>query len=114
MVALNAIGALALLVGATLGLGLWLLMSAVPRFGRPRLVERVAPYVADIAPAARAMLDRNPRPTDAEIRAGMEGVLCRCMSYYRIQAAIKRAVRETAAASLMDDSEAGQKEGAQA
>ena len=60
MVALNAIGALALLVGATLGLGLWLLMSAVPRFGRPRLVERVAPYVADIAPAARAMLDRRP------------------------------------------------------
>jgi aerobic-type carbon monoxide dehydrogenase small subunit (CoxS/CutS family) len=25
----------------------------------------------------------------------MEGVLCRCMSYYRIQAAIKRAVRAT-------------------
>jgi aerobic-type carbon monoxide dehydrogenase small subunit (CoxS/CutS family) len=43
---------------------------------------------------ARALLDRNPNPTDAEIRAGMEGVLCRCMTYYRIQAAIKRAVRE--------------------
>jgi aerobic-type carbon monoxide dehydrogenase small subunit (CoxS/CutS family) len=49
---------------------------------------------------ARAMLDRNPTPTEAEIRAGMEGVLCRCMSYYRIQAAIKRAVREMAAASV--------------
>ena len=44
--------------------------------------------------AARALLDRNPNPTDAEIRAGMEGVLCRCMTYYRIQAAIKRAARE--------------------
>ena len=43
---------------------------------------------------ARALLDRNPDPTDAEIREGMEGVLCRCMTYYRIQAAIKRAVRE--------------------
>ena len=43
---------------------------------------------------ARALLDRNPQPTDAEIRAGMEGVLCRCMTYYRIQAAIKRAARE--------------------
>lgn len=41
---------------------------------------------------AKALLDRNPRPTDAEIRAGMEGVLCRCMTYYRIQAAIKRVV----------------------
>ena len=40
---------------------------------------------------ARALLDRNPNPTDAEIRQGMEGVLCRCMTYYRIQAAIKRA-----------------------
>jgi aerobic-type carbon monoxide dehydrogenase small subunit (CoxS/CutS family) len=40
---------------------------------------------------ARALLDRNPNPTDAEIRTGMEGVLCRCMTYYRIQAAIKRA-----------------------
>jgi aerobic-type carbon monoxide dehydrogenase small subunit (CoxS/CutS family) len=40
---------------------------------------------------AKALLDANPNPTDAEIRAGMEGVLCRCMSYYRIQAAIRRA-----------------------
>ena len=47
---------------------------------------------------ARALLDRNPNPTDAEIRAGMEGVLCRCMTYYRIQAAIKRAAREALAA----------------
>jgi len=43
---------------------------------------------------ARALLDRNPNPTDDEIRAGMEGVLCRCMTYYRIQAAIRRAARE--------------------
>ena len=48
---------------------------------------------------ARALLDRNPTPSDAEIREGMEGVLCRCMSYYRIQAAIKRAARATAAAA---------------
>ena len=43
---------------------------------------------------ARVLLDRKPNPTDAEIRAGMEGVLCRCMTYYRIQAAIRRAARE--------------------
>jgi aerobic-type carbon monoxide dehydrogenase small subunit (CoxS/CutS family) len=50
---------------------------------------------------ARAFLNRNPKPTDADIRTAMEGVLCRCMSYYRIHAAIRRAAgiparRETA------------------
>ena len=39
---------------------------------------------------AKALLDRNPNPTDAEIRQGMAGTLCRCMTYYRVQAAIKR------------------------
>jgi aerobic-type carbon monoxide dehydrogenase small subunit (CoxS/CutS family) len=39
---------------------------------------------------AKALLDRNPTPSDAEIRAAMEGALCRCMTYYRIHAAIKR------------------------
>ena len=42
--------------------------------------------------AAKALLDRNPNTTDAQIRAGMEGALCRCMTYYRIQAAIRRVV----------------------
>ena len=40
---------------------------------------------------AKALLDRTPHPTDAQIRTGMAGVLCRCMTYYRVQAAIKRA-----------------------
>jgi aerobic-type carbon monoxide dehydrogenase small subunit (CoxS/CutS family) len=44
---------------------------------------------------AKALLDRNPNPTDAEIREGMEGALCRCMTYYRIQAAIKRVANAT-------------------
>jgi len=42
---------------------------------------------------AKALLNQNPNPTDAEIREGMSGALCRCMTYYRIQAAIKRVVR---------------------
>ena len=40
---------------------------------------------------AKALLDKNPHPSDAQIREGMAGALCRCMTYYRIQAAIKRA-----------------------
>src|SRR5262245_1792554 len=40
---------------------------------------------------AKALLDRNPAPTDAQIREAMTATLCRCMTYYRVQAAIKRA-----------------------
>ena len=36
--------------------------------------------------------------TDAQIRDGMAGVLCRCMTYYRIHAAIKRAAESTPSA----------------
>jgi aerobic-type carbon monoxide dehydrogenase small subunit (CoxS/CutS family) len=41
--------------------------------------------------SAKVLLDRHPNPTDAEIRDGMNGALCRCMTYYSVQAAIKRA-----------------------
>ena len=60
MVPLSAVAPLGLLLGLILGLGLWLVSTAVPRIGRPRLVERVAPYVADLSPAAREMLARRP------------------------------------------------------
>ena len=43
---------------------------------------------------AKVLLDRTPKPTDAQIRQAMAGTLCRCMTYYRIQAAIKRAAKE--------------------
>jgi nicotinate dehydrogenase subunit A len=45
---------------------------------------------------AKALLDKNPHPTDAQIREGMARTLCRCMTYYRIQAAIKRVAGEVA------------------
>jgi aerobic-type carbon monoxide dehydrogenase small subunit (CoxS/CutS family) len=54
---------------------------------------------------AKALLDRNPSPTDAEIREGMEGALCRCMTYYRIHAAIKRVVSNSATALFIDASD---------
>jgi aerobic-type carbon monoxide dehydrogenase small subunit (CoxS/CutS family) len=41
---------------------------------------------------AKAMLDKNPHPTDAQIRETMNSTLCRCFSHYRIQTAIKRVV----------------------
>ena len=47
---------------------------------------------------AKALLDKNPTPTDAQIRQGMANTLCRCMTYYRIQTAIKRAAKTMASA----------------
>jgi len=46
---------------------------------------------------AIALLGKTPNPTDAQIREGMAGTLCRCMTYYRVQAAIKRAAKGMAA-----------------
>jgi len=40
---------------------------------------------------AKALLDKNPNPSDSQIREGMNRTLCRCMTYYRIQAAIRLA-----------------------
>jgi isoquinoline 1-oxidoreductase alpha subunit len=40
---------------------------------------------------AAALLASHPRPTDDEIDASMAGNLCRCGTYPRIRAAIKRA-----------------------
>jgi nicotinate dehydrogenase subunit A len=48
---------------------------------------------------AKAMLDKNPHPTDAQIRESMNATLCRCMTYYGIQAAIKRAAKTMADAA---------------
>lgn len=41
--------------------------------------------------SATALLASNPKPTDADIDAAMAGNLCRCATYVRIRAAIKRA-----------------------
>lgn len=41
--------------------------------------------------SARALLDRNPDPTEAEIREALLGNLCRCTGYFRIIEAVKTA-----------------------
>jgi isoquinoline 1-oxidoreductase subunit alpha len=41
--------------------------------------------------SATALLTTNPKPTDAEINAAMEGNICRCGTYPRIRAAIHKA-----------------------
>ena len=40
--------------------------------------------------SAKAVLDRNPRATDAELQQSLSGVLCRCFTHTRMMRAIKR------------------------
>ncbi len=47
--------------------------------------------------SATALLRQKPNPTDADIDAAMAGNICRCGTYTRIRAAIKRAAAETGA-----------------
>ncbi len=47
---------------------------------------------------AADILDRNPSPSDEEIRAGIEGNLCRCTGYESIVRAIRAASAATASA----------------
>lgn len=44
--------------------------------------------------SAKALLDVNNNPSDAEIRKALEGNLCRCGTHSRILRAIKRAAKE--------------------
>ncbi|WP_310613624.1 2Fe-2S iron-sulfur cluster-binding protein [Limnohabitans sp.] len=43
---------------------------------------------------AQALLDRNPRPTNAEVRTALDGNLCRCGAHNRIVRAVLRAAKE--------------------
>ncbi len=43
---------------------------------------------------AQALLERNPAPTQAEIRSHMNTNLCRCGTHMRILRAVERAARE--------------------
>jgi aerobic carbon-monoxide dehydrogenase small subunit len=44
--------------------------------------------------AAKALLDRNPSPTEEEIRFGLAGNLCRCTGYDKIVRAVQDAAKE--------------------
>ena len=44
--------------------------------------------------AAKALLDKNPDPTETEIRYALAGNLCRCTGYDKIIRAVQEAARE--------------------
>jgi aerobic-type carbon monoxide dehydrogenase small subunit (CoxS/CutS family) len=43
--------------------------------------------------AAYALLEKNPDPTDKEIRQGLDGNICRCTGYVKILEAVRLAAR---------------------
>ena len=50
--------------------------------------------LSGIVMTAKALLEANPRPTEAEIRTALKGNLCRCGTHQRILRAIRRAAQE--------------------
>jgi len=73
----------AALFGATLGLGLWSLVSVTPRLSRPRLADRLAPYILDVSPEARSFMGRvsvHPLPVLGTLLAPTFGWLKRLLS----------------------------------
>jgi carbon-monoxide dehydrogenase small subunit len=43
--------------------------------------------------ASKQILDRNPDPTEEQIREGLEGNICRCTGYQHIVNAVKAAAK---------------------
>ena len=54
---------------------------------------------------AYRLLQENPRPTEAEIRMGISGNLCRCTGYQNIIKAIQYAADKLAAAPQQEAAE---------
>ena len=46
--------------------------------------------------SAAKLLEKNPKPSDADIDSAMAGNLCRCATYHRIRAAIHAAAKSLA------------------
>jgi len=51
--------------------------------------------------AAISLLDEHPNPTEAEVREGLEGNLCRCTGYHNIVKAILAAAKSPTAAGTV-------------
>jgi len=50
--------------------------------------------------SALDLLERNPDPSDAEVREGIEGNLCRCTGYQNIVKAVQQAAGEMRSAEV--------------
>ena len=42
--------------------------------------------------SAKVLLDKNPKPTEAELKEHLDGNLCRCTGYEKIQSALRKVI----------------------
>ena len=101
--ALNILG-LSIGMAVALLIGLWVeYQYSFDRFlpGYKNVCQAHLRYVDNGQPgqmmAAAALLAATPSPADADIDTAMSGNICRCGTYPRIRAAIKRAAKGRAA-----------------
>jgi tight adherence protein C len=83
VVPMSGAAAWAVFCGAVLGVGLWSLVSVTPRLSRPRLVDRVAPYILDVSAEARAFVGRrtvDPIPVLGTLFAPVFGRMTRAFA----------------------------------
>ncbi|WP_241977682.1 type II secretion system F family protein [Cryobacterium cheniae] len=83
MVPVSAVQAWGLFCGTALGVGLWSLASLVPRLSRPRLAQRLAPYILDVSEEAREFVGRttvHPLPVIGTLFAPVFGGLKRAFA----------------------------------
>jgi 4-hydroxybenzoyl-CoA reductase subunit gamma len=66
-------------------------LSALQRAFHERLGAQCGYCTPGMVMAAEALLRRNPKPTEAEIREALSGNLCRCTGYDKIIEAVQAA-----------------------
>jgi nicotinate dehydrogenase subunit A len=81
------------------GLGTALAPAPIQRAFMEEQAAQCGYCIAGMMMRAQALLQRNPKPTDAQIRAELAPHLCRCGTHMRILRAVHRAAR------LMDTAE---------
>ena len=67
----------------------------IPEFKNIMRIARSAQDLSMIL-TAKALLDKNPKPSAAEIKEAISGNLCRCTGYTKIVKAIGKAAQELA------------------
>ncbi|KQV07611.1 type II secretion system F family protein [Leifsonia sp. Root112D2] len=75
---MSALVAWGVLCGLVLGLGLWSIVGALPRLSRPRLADRVAPYILDVSETAHSFVSRksvDPLPILGTVLGPLAGAL---------------------------------------
>jgi len=76
VVPVTATASWSVLLGVTLGTGLWCIAASLPRLSGPRLADRIAPYIVDVSEGARLYVDRrrsDPLPVIGSVFAPVLG-----------------------------------------